>query len=120
MSSEDKRINSIIDAIQQIASGDFGKRINVSNALDEIDGIATGINMLSEEIETKIKEKSEENRKLNETIAQLRGVKLELSRSEKLFSQVFQTSPDVIEEVEKGLESRMESVMSDSYESAGL
>ena len=30
-----------------------------------------------------------------------------------------QTSPDVIEEVEKGLESRMESVMSDSYESAG-
>jgi PAS domain S-box-containing protein len=96
MSKEDHRISSIVEAIQQISSGNYTERIKISKALDDTDAIATGINMLSEEIESRIEEHKKENRKLNDTISQLKSLKLELSKSEELFSMVFQTSPDSI------------------------
>ena len=47
MSLKDTRITSIVDAITQIAKGNFKSRVKISTSLDEIDGIATGINMRS-------------------------------------------------------------------------
>lgn len=68
MKSNDPRIDQIFNAIQNIASGNFSTRIKITDTLDEIDGISTGINMLSEEIQTRIVEQTQENKRLVETI----------------------------------------------------
>jgi len=96
MKKEDPRIESILAAITKIAAGDLDTRIEISDALDETDGIATGINMLAEEVKHRIVQHEDENKQLNDTIAQLQKVKAQLSDSEQIFSQVFQTSPDGI------------------------
>jgi PAS domain S-box-containing protein len=96
MKSTNPRIDSILAAITDIAAGNLDTRIGLSDALDEIDGIATGINMLAEEVKSRMAQQEEENQKLNDTIAQLRKVRAKLSDSEHVFSQVFQTSPDGI------------------------
>lgn len=96
MKSEDPRIDSILTAITKIAAGNLDTRIKISNDLDEVDGIATGINMLAEEINSRIVQQVNENKQLNDTIAQLKKVKAQLINSENLFSKVFQTSPDGI------------------------
>jgi PAS domain S-box-containing protein len=92
----DKRIDEIFKAIQEVASGNFTRQIKISDAMDEIDGIATGINMLAEEVQLRIEKYSDEQKTLTRTIDQLKELRLELSNSEKLFWQVFQTSPDGI------------------------
>jgi PAS domain S-box-containing protein len=114
MNKSDPRIDEIFKAIQEIASGNFNTEIKITDKLDELDGIATGINMLSEEVQLRIEQQALENRKLIETIDKLKELKLELSKSEELFWQVFQTSPDgisisrldkgVFVEVNKGFE----------------
>jgi PAS domain S-box-containing protein len=96
MKTEDPRIESILAAITKIAAGNLDTRIKISDALDEFDGVATGINMLAEEVSSRILQHEEENKQLNDTIAQLGKVKAQLSDSEHIFSQVFQTSPDGI------------------------
>jgi len=96
MKQNDKRIEDIFKSIQDIASGKFTTRIEISDALDEIDGIATGINMLAEEVHFRTEKFSEEQEKLTNTINQLKELKLALSKSEELFLQIFQTSPDGI------------------------
>ncbi|KPL15105.1 MAG: hypothetical protein AMS23_01205 [Bacteroides sp. SM1_62] len=96
MKREDPRIESILAAITKIAAGNLDTRIEITDTLDEIDGIATGINMLAEEVKSRIAQHKDENKQLNDTIAQLRKLKARLSDSEHIFSQVFQTSPDGI------------------------
>ena len=96
MKEIDPRIDSILEAITRIASGELDTRMDISDNLDAIDGIATGINMLSEEVSNRIEQQEKENKELNDTIAQLRKVKAQLSDSEEIFSRVFQTSPDGI------------------------
>ena len=96
MNMDDSRLNLIISAIQEIASGNLSHKIQISENLDEIDAISTGINMLAEEVQVRIDKFEEEEQKLNKTINQLKELKLELSKSEELFWQVFQTSPDGI------------------------
>ncbi len=96
MIKDDQRIEEIFQAIQDIASGKFSTQIDISDSMDEIDGIATGINMLAEEVQFRIGKQAEENQKLSRTITQLKELKLALSTSEELFQQIFQTSPDGI------------------------
>ena len=72
MKKDDPRIENIFKAIQNIASGNFSTHIEISDALDEIDGIATGINMLSEEVQMRITNQAKENEKLSRTIDQLK------------------------------------------------
>ena len=48
--SRDKRIEAINQVLLNIAEGDFRTKSPVSNRFDDIDAIATGINMLSEEL----------------------------------------------------------------------
>jgi PAS domain S-box-containing protein len=96
MKRADPRIESILAAITDIAAGNLDTRIEISDALDEIDGIATGINMLAEEVKSRMAQRDTENKQLNDTISQLRKVRAQLSDSEHVFSQVFKTSPDGI------------------------
>lgn len=61
---EEKRIEQITDVIQKIASGDFSKRASITGEGDSLDAIASGINMLAEEIEANTKEKEDQSEAL--------------------------------------------------------
>jgi len=105
MEQQDPRIGQIIEVIQKIAAGNYTSRISISNTLDEIDGICTGINMLSEEVENLISQLNDENEQLQETIKKLQATSSQLSDSEELFSKIFRTSPDsmIISRLHDGL-----------------
>ena len=47
----DSRIAEILAMIQRVARGDLHGRINTSEAKDDLDAIAEGLNMLAEEID---------------------------------------------------------------------
>lgn len=62
----DKRLDAILGMLESIASLDFSTRLTISNKADKIDAVASGLNMLSEELEANVVEKwkleeSEEN-----------------------------------------------------------
>jgi PAS domain S-box-containing protein len=93
---KEERIKLINQAIQNIAAGDFSTRIPISLKLDEIDGIATGINMLSEEVSAAYTSLKTEKDKLEKINIQLQSARIEHDKKEELFKKVFHTSPDVI------------------------
>ncbi len=51
MPQDDPRVGEILAFIQSVAAGDFKGRLGLSQALDEIDAISEGLNMLAEEVE---------------------------------------------------------------------
>jgi PAS domain S-box-containing protein len=96
MKTKDPRIGKINKVIQKIAAGDYLSRIEISDQKDEIDAIASGINMLAEEIEDKIALHSNENKRLAEIIEQLQESRKQQFKSQELFKKVFESSPDSI------------------------
>jgi PAS domain S-box-containing protein len=96
MKTKDPRIGKINKVIQKIAAGDYLSRIEISGRKDEIDAIASGINMLAEEVEDKIALHSRENKRLAEIIEQLQESRKQQFKSQELFSKVFESSPDSI------------------------
>lgn len=48
--SDDARANEILEVIYAFAGIDFTKKVKISNKNDVLDGIATGVNMLGEEL----------------------------------------------------------------------
>jgi len=65
------RLQKISLMIQSIASGDFSSRLELSPALDEIDSIARGINMLAEELGERFEEKAYIDRRVGAVIEAL-------------------------------------------------
>lgn len=63
----DNRLNDILDMIGRIAALDFSQELPVSDKSDMLDAISMGLNMLSEELQTNVVEKS----KINEVNAKL-------------------------------------------------
>ncbi|MBL4862948.1 MAG: hypothetical protein JKY09_08035 [Crocinitomicaceae bacterium] len=57
--TEDERLNTAFYMLENMASLDFTKRLELSNQFDLIDGISTGLNMLSEELQSNVVERSE-------------------------------------------------------------
>ena len=51
MASSDPRVGEILALIQGVAAGDLRARLDPSEAGDDLDAIAEGLNMLAEEIE---------------------------------------------------------------------
>ena len=51
MPRADPRVGEILDLIQRVARGDLQARLNPSEAKDDLDAIAEGLNMLTEEVE---------------------------------------------------------------------
>ncbi len=96
MKTKDPRIGKITRVIQKIASGDYLSRIEISDQKDEIDAIASGINMLAEEVEDKIDLQARENKRLAEIIEQLQESRKQQLKSRELFRKVFESSPDSI------------------------
>src|SRR6185369_10892926 len=57
-SENSKRLNDILDMIGRIAALDFSAVLNPSNRNDIIDAISLGLNMLGEELNSKVIEKT--------------------------------------------------------------
>jgi len=65
------RLQKISRVIQSIASGDFSSRLELAPALDEIDSIACGINMLAEELGERFEEKAYIDRRVDAVLESL-------------------------------------------------
>jgi nitrogen fixation/metabolism regulation signal transduction histidine kinase len=59
-----KRIDSILEALQHVAAGNMDVSAPVSDKADELDALATGINMMLEEIKRRTEELKDKNREL--------------------------------------------------------
>lgn len=55
----DERFSAVLALLQSIASLDFAQRIELSAKADELDAIASGLNMLSEELRSNVVKRSE-------------------------------------------------------------
>ena len=67
-------IEEILDAILKIASGRYLFKVPIYNKNDNLDAIAQGINMLGEEIESKITEQIQDNRELKELSSKMEAI----------------------------------------------
>lgn len=100
---EKKRIKEIIGVIQRIASGDFSAKIPISEKQDSIDALASGINILSEEIEANMRGKDDQSEALlnmledvNEAKEAAERVKNALKESEEKFRLLFENATEGI------------------------
>ena len=64
--SEDPRVERILDFIMKLASGDLSLREPISGQGDDLDGIIIGLNMLAEELSSKVVSITEGEQRLDE------------------------------------------------------
>jgi light-regulated signal transduction histidine kinase (bacteriophytochrome) len=76
----DERWEAILGMLKSIASLDFSRRLPVSDKADNMDAVASGLNMLSEELHTNVVERT----KLEKIVKELEAANQEL----KAFSDV--------------------------------
>ena len=94
--SEDSesRLDAILEVLMSYAKQDFAPRIRVSERLDEIDAIATGINLLAEELDGAVASR----RELEAALASLRATQEQLVVAEK-FAAIGQLANGVAHEL---------------------
>jgi len=54
----EKRVEEVLKMIKHLASGDFSQKLKISTNADTMDALASGLNMLSEELESNMVQKS--------------------------------------------------------------
>src|SRR4030042_5894367 len=96
MNKKDNRIEEIIKVIQDIATGNYLSRVEISDRKDDIDTIATGINMLAEEVKDKVSLQARVSLRLADIIKQLQESRKQQLKTEELFRKVFESSPDSV------------------------
>lgn len=94
MSDGDERLDRILEVLMAFARQDFSPRIPVSPALDEFDAVATGINMLAEELHGEVASR----RELEAAYAALQATQSQLLVAEK-FAAIGQLASGVAHEL---------------------
>lgn len=94
MTADDDRLDAILAALISFARRDFSPRIHVSERRDVIDAIATGINMLAEELDGEIASRHE----LESAYARLQATQAQLLVAEK-FAAIGQLATGVAHEL---------------------
>ncbi|HEU0030332.1 MAG TPA: ATP-binding protein [Kofleriaceae bacterium] len=90
----DDRFDAILEVLMSYARQDFSPRLAVSERRDELDAIATGINLLAEELDGEVASR----RELEHALANLRATQAELVIAEK-FAAVGQLANGVAHEL---------------------
>ncbi len=73
----DERLDAILATLERVAALDFSHRLTISDKVDSIDALASGLNMLSEELQanlTKRKRAEETLRQQHDTLAHVQRV----------------------------------------------
>lgn len=92
--SSQKRLDQIVDVLVDYARQDFTPRLPISPCLDEIDAIATGINLLAEELDGEVASR----RELLAAYERLQATQAQLVISEK-FATIGQIANSVAHEL---------------------
>ena len=85
--SEIERIEQIIDALMQVAQGDYTTQVDLSDENDHIDALAMGFNTMVDDLKTgrKFKEENEEIKRLNNQLEEAKQIAEESSRLKSVF-----------------------------------
>jgi signal transduction histidine kinase/CheY-like chemotaxis protein len=94
MSDRKPRFDEILEVLMALARQDFSARVEVSHRLDEVDAIATGINMLAEELGEQVTSKHD----LEAAYASLQETQAQLVVAEK-FAAIGQLASGVAHEL---------------------
>ena len=70
----DERWDALLEMLESIASLDFSQSLSISDRADELDAVASGLNMLSEELEANVVQRS----KLEDVVTELEAANQEL------------------------------------------
>jgi diguanylate cyclase (GGDEF)-like protein/PAS domain S-box-containing protein len=70
----DSRISQVLDVIYRVAFGELDARTTPSDKGDEIDAIMTGLNMLAEELDARVKDLNRLNRELRDSEESFKAV----------------------------------------------
>jgi signal transduction histidine kinase/CheY-like chemotaxis protein len=89
-----RRFDRILEVLMAIAGQDFTVRVDVSPRLDELDAVATGINMLAEQLGAQVTSK----RELEAAYASLQDAQAQLVHAEK-FAAIGQLASGVAHEL---------------------
>ena len=82
----DERWDAVLGMLESIASLDFSRSLAISGKADELDAVASGLNMLSEELEASVVERA----KLEAVVTELEAANRDLDAfSDSLASVVF-------------------------------
>ncbi len=99
MNNGDDRVRSIIEGIQRVASGDFSSPITVTGEEDDLDAIATGINMLTEEIAHRDKESNEKQEAILNILEDVNEAKEELEKATVALTESEEKYRDLVENI---------------------
>ena len=71
----EKRINEILNAIMEVARGEYSIQIELSGKSDVIDSLAMGVNMMIEDIKNNMDEIEKGEKQLKEKVEELEKYK---------------------------------------------
>ena len=94
MNEQKPRFEQILDVLMALARQDFSARVDVSPRLDEVDAVATGINLLAEELGGAVASK----RDLEAAVASVQQAQAQLVVAEK-FAAIGQLASGVAHEL---------------------
>lgn len=69
----EKRINEILNSLQEAAAGNLNVSIPISKKADNLDALAAGINMMIEEVKERAKELEQKTKELKRKNEELEG-----------------------------------------------
>lgn len=119
----EKRITSILDALIKITQMDFSEKIEISEAGDELDAIAVGLNTMAEELEFHIHELKLSEEKLNDAqrLAKIGNWEMNLETRKVLWSnEMYNVYGYGNERFEVSFEKALERMLPEDVESTKL
>jgi signal transduction histidine kinase len=103
---EKERISEIIEAIMKVARGDYSVQIELSGKNDEIDSLAMGLNMMTDDIRNSIEELHRANEQLQASEEELKASNEELQATEeelRAVNEELQASNEELRETQEQL-----------------
>jgi len=98
--SEKERLNVMIDAIMQVAKGEYSAQVELSGKNDDLDSLALGINMMIDDIRINIEEIKKERKNVEEKARDLEKHKGQLDGKIKTLEESELATLNIMEDLQ--------------------